>query len=46
MEPKQNLAFSSFEKHNDLFCIAHQPAFTCSKLTVVALEQDVKYVQS
>ena len=23
-----------------------QPAFTCSKLTTVTLEQDVKYVQS
>ena len=26
--------------------ILNQPAFTCSKLTIETLEQDVKYVQS
>ena len=27
-------------------CVATQPAFTCSKLTIETLEQGVKYVQS
>ena len=39
---------SNFEQILDFFFISHlsQPAFTCSKLTIKTLEQDVKYVQS
>ena len=34
------------QKRRALDYVASQPAITCSKLTIEALEQGVKYVQS
>ena len=33
-------------QNDDVSKVLTQPTFTCSKLTIEALEQDVKYVQS
>ena len=40
------LGLISFSIEDFLEYLPFQPAFTCSRLTIETLEQDVKYVQS